>query len=87
MARVQGERSMSDIGWWIVLIGSSIGLVILVPYMIILFADEIPRRPTVIVYQVPNNTPKLKAAKLTNAEYRRILRENKNAVRRNTAFW
>ena len=76
-----------EIIWWIVLIGSAGALLIIIPYMVLLFVDEIPTRPTVYVYQEKNNTPILKAAKLSRSEYNRIVRENKKAVRRDTAFW
>ena len=76
-----------EIIWWTVLIVSSCALVIVIPYMVLLFVDEIPPRRTAYIIQEPNNTPVLKAAKLSWSEYRRIIRDNKKSCVVRRSFW
>ena len=77
---------MTEIFWWAVLIISSGALIVILPYMVLLFVDEIgdTRQPVYMIPTEPNRTPRLPVAKLTGREYRRICRETakiKNVAR------
>ena len=72
-----------DLIWWAVLIVSAAALLVIIPYMILLFADEIhdTREPVYLLPQEPNNTPKLPMARLSGRDYRRIVKETERMQR------
>ena len=83
---------MTEMIWWVVLIVSGGALLIILPYTVLLLADEVgDHRETVyLMPQERNETPRLPMAKLSGREYRRIIRETertKKAARARRCSW